>query len=153
MFPGGSEIKASACNVGDLGSISGSGRSPGEGNGNPLQYSCMENSMDRGAWQATVHGIKKSQTQLRDLIIKVYLSFMSFEEENHRKTIFSTHYQGYTVAARCITVDTDLFRSARSVWWKGVRDRMTVAPEVALSFLSENEISSLACCSASFSLF
>ena len=48
-FPGGSEIKASACNVGDPGSIPGSGRSPGEGNGNPLQYSCLENFMDRGA--------------------------------------------------------------------------------------------------------
>ena len=49
-FPGGSEVKASAWNAGDLGSISGSGRSPGEGNGTPLQYSCLENPMDRGAW-------------------------------------------------------------------------------------------------------
>ena len=49
-FPGGSDIKASAYNAGDLGSISGSGRSLGEGNGNPLQYSCLENSIDRGAW-------------------------------------------------------------------------------------------------------
>ena len=71
--------------------------------------------MDRGAWQATVHGVAKSPTQLRDLLINVYLSFMSFEEENHRNTIFSTHYQGYIVATRCITVDTDLFRSARGV--------------------------------------
>ena len=51
-----------ACNVGNLGSVPGSGRSPEEGNGNPLQYSCLENSMDRGAWQATVHGVAKSQT-------------------------------------------------------------------------------------------
>ena len=49
-FPGGSEVKASASNVGDLGSIPGSGRSPGEGNGKPLQYSCLENPMDGGAW-------------------------------------------------------------------------------------------------------
>ena len=49
-FPGGSEVKASAWNAGDQGSIPGSGRSPGEGNGNPLQYSCLENPMDRGAW-------------------------------------------------------------------------------------------------------
>ena len=56
----------SACNVGDLGSIPGSGSSPGEGNGNPLQYSCLENSMDRGAWWATAHGVTKSQTQLSD---------------------------------------------------------------------------------------
>ena len=60
-FPGGSEGKASACNVGDMGSIPGSGRSPGEGNGNPLQYSCLENSMDRGAWWATVHGVAKTE--------------------------------------------------------------------------------------------
>ena len=65
-FPGGSEGKESACNAGDLGSIPGSGRSPGGGNGNPLQYSCLENSMDRGAWRATVHGVAKSWTQLSD---------------------------------------------------------------------------------------
>ena len=59
-FPGSSEGKESACNAGDLGLIPGSGRSPGGGNGNPLQYSCLENSMDRGAWQATVHGVVKS---------------------------------------------------------------------------------------------
>ena len=61
-FPGGSDGKASAYNAGDLGLIPGSGRSPGEGNGNPLQYSCLVNTMDRGAWWATVHGITKSWT-------------------------------------------------------------------------------------------
>jgi len=55
-------VKASACNAGDLGLIPGSGRSLGEGNGNPFQYSCLENSMDGGAWWATVHGVAKSQT-------------------------------------------------------------------------------------------
>ena len=58
-FPHSSVGKESACNAGDLGSIPGLGRSPGEGNGNPLQYSCLENPMDRGAWQATVHGVKR----------------------------------------------------------------------------------------------
>ena len=58
--------KESACNVGDVGSIPGLGRSPGEGNGNPLQCSCLENPMDRGAWWATVHGVTKSQTQMSD---------------------------------------------------------------------------------------
>ena len=62
-----SEVKASASNAGDLGSIPGSGRSPGEGNGNPLQYSCLENPMDGGAWWATVHGVTKSRTRLSDL--------------------------------------------------------------------------------------
>ena len=58
-FPGGSEVKASASNEGDLGSIPGLGRSPGEGNGNPLQDSCLENPMDGGAWWATVHGLQR----------------------------------------------------------------------------------------------
>ena len=66
-FPGGSDVKASACSAGDLGLIPGSGRSPGEGNGNPLQYSCLENPMDGGAWWATVHGVAKSWTRLSDL--------------------------------------------------------------------------------------
>ena len=61
-FPGGSGAKVSACNVGDMGSIPGLGTSPGEGNGNPLQYSCLEISMDGGGWWATVHGVAKSQT-------------------------------------------------------------------------------------------
>ena len=65
-FPCGSVVKVSACNAGDLGSILGSGRSPGEGNGNPFQYSCLENPMDRGTWWATVHGLAKSQTRLSD---------------------------------------------------------------------------------------
>ena len=63
-FPGSSDGKESACNEGNLGLIPGSGKSPGEGNGYPLQYSCLENSMDRRAWQATVHGVANSQTQL-----------------------------------------------------------------------------------------
>ena len=56
---GGAEVKESSCNVGDLALIPGSGRSPGEGNGNPLQYSCLENPMDRGAWWAAVHGSQR----------------------------------------------------------------------------------------------
>ena len=63
-FPGGSDGKESACNAEDLGSIPGLGRSSGEGNGNPLQYSCLGNPMDRGAWWVTVHGATKSQTRL-----------------------------------------------------------------------------------------
>ena len=64
-FPNGTSGKEPACNAGDPGSIPG--RSPGEGNGNPLQYSCLENLMDRGAWQATVHRVEKSQTRLNRL--------------------------------------------------------------------------------------
>ena len=71
-FPGGSDDKDCACNVGDPGSIPGLGRSPGEWNGNPLQYSCLENSIGRGAWQATVHSVAKSQTQLRQLSVHAH---------------------------------------------------------------------------------
>ena len=63
-FPGGSDGKASVYNAGEPGLIPGSGRFPGEGNSNPLQYSCLENPMDGGAWQATVHVIAKSRTRL-----------------------------------------------------------------------------------------
>ena len=65
-FPGGSDSKESASNAADLGLIPELGRSPGKGNGNPLQYSFLENPMDRGAWQATVHGVAKIWTQLSD---------------------------------------------------------------------------------------
>ena len=65
-FPGGSDGKEPSCNAGDLGLIPGSGRSPGEGNGYPFQYSCLENSMDRGACWTIVHEVTKSQTWLND---------------------------------------------------------------------------------------
>ena len=65
-FPGGSDGKESTCDTGDPGSIPGSGGSPREGNDNSFQCSWLENPMDRGAWQATVHGVMKSQTQLND---------------------------------------------------------------------------------------
>ena len=88
---GGSDGKEPACHVGNLSSIPGLGRSPGEGNGNPLQYSCLENPVDRGAWQATVHGVAESdmteqqtqtkQTQCKNLLdphsdlFTVYIQF------------------------------------------------------------------------------
>ena len=65
-FPSGQDGKESICNVGDPDSSLGLGRYPGEGNGNPLQYSCLENSMDRGTWQATVHGVPESRTWMRE---------------------------------------------------------------------------------------
>jgi len=65
-FPGGSVVKNLLINAGDMGSIPGLGRSPGGGNGNPLQYSCLGNPMDRGAWQATVHGVTNATEQLNN---------------------------------------------------------------------------------------
>ena len=73
-FPGGSEVKASTYNVGDLGLIPGLGRSPGEGNGNPLQYSCLENSMDGGAWWATVHMTERLNFHFHSINIQMRYS-------------------------------------------------------------------------------
>ena len=78
-FPGGSDGKASAYNAGDPGLIPGSGRSSGEGNGDPLQYSCLENPMDGGACWATVHGVAKSRTRLSDFTFTFH--FHALEEE------------------------------------------------------------------------
>ena len=80
-FPGGSDSKASAYNVCDLDSIPVLGRSTGEGNGNPLQYSCLENLMDGGAWQATVHGVTNSGTRLTDF------TFTFFYQIDKRKRV------------------------------------------------------------------
>ena len=70
-FPGDSGVKNLPASAGDAGSIPGWGRSSGKGNGNTFQYSCLENSMDRGAWWATVHGVAKSQTQLSDYYFQI----------------------------------------------------------------------------------
>ena len=74
-FPGSSRGKKSACSAGNLGSIPGLGRSPGEENGNPLQYSCLENSMDKGAWQAIAHGSQRVRHEcfVKDFHIFIYL--------------------------------------------------------------------------------
>ena len=77
----------SACNAGDLGSIPGSGRSPGEGNGNPLQYSCLENSTDGRAWWATVHGVAKSQTPLSDFIFTFHFHALEKEMATHSSSL------------------------------------------------------------------
>ena len=91
-FPGGSHGKESACNAGDPGLIPVSGRSPGEGNGNPLQYSCLKNPMDRGAWQATVHGVARVG---HDLVTKPpprYFSLVSLQQfQSNNCTAFVSH--------------------------------------------------------------
>ena len=131
-FPGGSEVKASACNAGDLGSIPRWGRSPGEGNGNPLQYSCLENPMDGGAWWATVHGVTKSRTRLSDF---TFLSTFTFnilcwwggkkEDAEAEGTLCSPNPLSFCPQQRCslITFPSLLFgqlgsRDFRSGQWK-----------------------------------
>ena len=83
VFPGGSDSKESACNAGDLGLIPGSGRSSGERNVNPLQYSCLENPMDGRAWCATVHGVTKSRTPLSDLTTNTYIYICIYLHRNN----------------------------------------------------------------------
>ena len=86
-FPGGSDGKESSCKAGDVDLIPGLGRSPGEGNGSPLQYSCLENSMDRGAWQATVHGVTYTLNVLSKLT-----SSICFVNIVYMACIYSLHY-------------------------------------------------------------
>ena len=86
-FPGGSEVKASAWNAGDLGSIPGLGRSPGGGNGTPLQYSCLENPMDGGAWWAIAHGVAKSQTWLSDFTFTFHFHALEKAMATHSRVL------------------------------------------------------------------
>ena len=85
IYTCGSDGKKSACNAGDLGSIPGSGKSPGKGHCNPLQNSCLENPKDRGAWQATVHGVTKSQTQLSNFhsLTHTYIKVVNLKHRKH----------------------------------------------------------------------
>ena len=86
-FPGGSDGKASAYNVGDLGSIPGSGRGTGEGNGTPLQHSCLENPMDGGAWWAADHGVAKSRTRLSDFPFTFHFHALEKEMATHSSVL------------------------------------------------------------------
>ena len=86
-FTGGASGKESACNAGDLDSIPGSGRSPEEGNGNPLQYSCLENPMDKEAWRATVHSVAKSWTQLSNFTFTFHFHALEKEMATHSSVL------------------------------------------------------------------
>ena len=86
-FPGSSAGEESTCNAGDPGSIPGSGKSPGEGNGYPLQDSCLENPMDTGGWWAMVHGVTKSQTRLSDTLF-TKLTQGAYSKESSGSTYF-----------------------------------------------------------------
>ena len=83
----GADGKKSACNAGDLGSIPGTGRSPGEGNGYPLQYSFLENPLDRGAWWATVRGVDEGRTQLSDFTFTFHFHALEKEMATHSSVL------------------------------------------------------------------
>ena len=108
-FSGGSHSEESACNAGNPGSIPGLGRYPGEGNGYPLQYPCLKNSMDRGAWQATIHGVAKSWSQLSDLTLLCW--------HTPKATVFTCNfYRFYTTLKHTAGwVNANLI----SLWWNG----------------------------------
>ena len=91
-FPGGSDSKASACNAGDLGSIPGLGRFPGEGNGNLLQYSCLENPIDGGAWYTTPHWVEKCWTRLSDFNFQFWVTFIFNKIFNFIYTLIIEHW-------------------------------------------------------------
>ena len=101
-FPGGSEVKASACSAGDLGSIPGSGRSPGEGNGNPLQNSCLENPMDGGAWWAIPHRLKRVGYDLSTSLLLLLLQLSSFCNTFCAPGILLGDGGGYQIAMKAI---------------------------------------------------
>ena len=86
-FPGGSDSKEPACNAGDPGSIPGEGGSLGEGHGNTLQYSCLENPMDGGAWWATVHGVAKSRTRLSNFTLTFHVHALEEEMATHSSVL------------------------------------------------------------------
>ena len=100
-FPGGADDKESAYKAGDVGSIPRSGRSPGGGHGNPLQCSCLENPMDRGARWATVHGVVKRRTRLGDKHFEAFLSFFWPHHSPHRISVFHEFSRNQTHAS-CI---------------------------------------------------
>ena len=131
-FPGGSEGKASVYSAGDLGPIPGSGRSPGERNGSPLQYSCLENPMDRGAWWATVHGVAKRQTRLSDSTTSLALNHSElkaptvcpYEESIHSLLLPASLREGDQAGVHC--------PSGRSLPWAAPPQR-DGTPEVHFS--------------------
>ena len=123
-FHGGADGKESACNAGDLGLIPGSGRSPEEGNGNPLQYSCLDNSMDRGAWRATVHGVSKRLDMTERLtLLSILLAYTNKKLKHsciqrfrkcHRGKI-PLHHPSMQFSS-LLTILADIFSSKDGIW-------------------------------------
>ena len=133
-FPGDSDGKESACNTGVPSSIPGSGRSPGEGNGNPLQYSCLENSLGRGAWLATVHEVAKSQTWLRDRHFHYFFSPTNLEllaPHAWMELMYQTAY--FYPWCHLIFIQTDEMSIILEFYrhWNWSSERLSTFPKVA----------------------
>ena len=92
-FPGGSVVKNSPVSAGDVDSIPGLGRSPGGGNGNPLQYSCLDNLMDRGAWWATVHGVAKSWMKIESMCAHVRMCMCAHTHTHTHNSFIPNNYK------------------------------------------------------------
>ena len=108
-LPGGTDGKEFACNAGDLNSIPGSGRSPEEWNGNPLQYSCLENSMDRGAWRATVHEVVKSWTRLSKQHTHQPICLLEVRLSGFIHVLFSYFFCIKLPQVRCLKATHEIF--------------------------------------------
>ena len=111
-FPGGSDGKEYSCNAGDPGSSSGSGRSLGKGNRYPFQYSCLENSMNRGAWKVTVHVVAKSQIQLNNTHTHICTHTHTLqEEEKHscNRKHFHRMFAGVSSVSNCSDMCFSIF--------------------------------------------
>ena len=114
-FSGGSDGKESACNVGSVGSICGLGRSPGKGNGNRLQCSCLGNSMNRGGWRAIVHGVAKSQTWLSDQHFHFISVIREIQKRHVKKRSTSLIVQFSSVASDSATPWTATHQASLSI--------------------------------------
>ena len=99
--PSSPDTKESACNAGDPGLIPGSGRSPGKGSGNPFQYSCLENFMDRGAWWVTVHGVTRSWTQLSDQHFPFTMGILNYFTVKTVLSSWAVHIQATQGSSSC----------------------------------------------------
>ena len=128
-FPCGSAGKESACNGGDLGSVSGLGRSPGEGNGYPLQYPVLENSVDRGPWRATVHGVAKSQAWLRDF----HMSKISLLAQMHTLLTLSLKNDAFCIWS--LLISWYYFGTCSSCLISRLATLLTGVPSLSLSSL------------------
>ena len=145
------KLPANAGDLRDAGSILGSGRSPGEGHGNPLQYSCLENLMDRGTWWATIHRVAKSRTLLKWLSTHACLHMIKFSYENEKQAPFLAHpsIRLDSLYLLCVLKQCPLLTGTTTGWWWGWRLESALLPEAVLLLLEIcSELSQMTCSAA-----